>query len=181
MDQNAKPNSDVDSRANDRLKRTVVSLLSRAFRSEMLALLLVLGFGLASGSGMHGHTLIILVDSVSNTNGVVGVLVFNSSRGWPNDNTRAFRAVAVPARRGSITIRIHDLPAGVYAVVVLHDENENRRLDRTWVGLPKEQWGMSNNPPVHFSAPSFKQARFIFSQDEKIHIIFHWYGTRPRV
>jgi len=44
---------------------------------------------------------------------------------------------------------VHNLPAGEYAVVVLHDENLNKQLDRNWLGKPKEQWGMSNNP--HFT------------------------------
>jgi hypothetical protein len=66
-------------------------------------LLLVFGAGFTSGSEGQRHKLIILVDSVSNKNGVVGVLVFNAPLGGPNDNARAFRAVAVPAFRGSVT------------------------------------------------------------------------------
>lgn len=136
-------------------------------------LLLVSGLSLLLGASGQGNTLTIVAEGVSNTNGVVGVLIFNSSRGWPNDNARAFRAVAVPAQRGSVTLLIPALPSGSYAAVVLHDENLNRRLDRTWVGLPKEQWGMSNNPSVRFSAPSFKQARFMVTHDEKVHIVLH--------
>jgi len=44
----------------------------------MLTLLLVFEVGFTSGSDGQAHTLIILVDTVSNSNGVVGVLVFNS-------------------------------------------------------------------------------------------------------
>jgi uncharacterized protein (DUF2141 family) len=68
---------------------------------------------------------------------------------------------------------IHNLPSGTYAAVVLHDENENRKLDRSLFGLPKEQWGMSEDPRVHFSAPSFEQARFTLTQDEEIHVMLH--------
>lgn len=125
---------------------------------------------LASG---RGYTLTIVAEGVSNSQGVVGVLVFNSPKGWPTDNGRAFRAVAVRAHPGSVEIRISDLPAGTYAAVVLHDINENRKLDRNWFGKPKEQWGMSENPPVHFSAPSFKSARFTLSRDERITVVLH--------
>jgi uncharacterized protein (DUF2141 family) len=112
----------------------------------------------------------ILVDKVSNSKGVVGVLVFSSAQGWPEDNARAFRAVAVPAHPGEVKIIIPDLPDGTYAAVVLHDENENRKLDRKWYGSPKEQWGMSNNPPVRMSAPAFNQARFVLNQNETIEV-----------
>ena len=101
------------------------------------------------------------------------MLVFNSPEGWPTDNGRAFRAVAVRAHPGSVEITVSDLPPGAYAAVVLHDLNENRKLDRTWFGRPREQWGMSQNPPVHFAAPSFTQARFTLSQDERISVILH--------
>jgi len=39
--------------------------------------------------------------------------------------------------------------------------------------LPKEQWGTSNDPPAHFSAPSFKQACFMLPYDEKVQVILH--------
>lgn len=121
----------------------------------------------------HRYTLTITAQGVSNSKGVVGVLVFNSPKGWPADNARAFRAVAVPAHSGSVEIQVSDLPPGEYAAVVLHDLNENRKLDRNWFGKPKEQWGMSENPPVHFSAPAFSQAQFTLDRDGTIRVILH--------
>jgi uncharacterized protein (DUF2141 family) len=45
-------------------------------------------------------------------------------------------------------------------VVALYDENENRKIDKNRVGIPKEGWGMSLNPRPHGAAPSFYRARF---------------------
>ncbi|HEV2247683.1 MAG TPA: DUF2141 domain-containing protein, partial [Terriglobia bacterium] len=129
---------------------------------------LLLACSVPSRASGQGYTLTITAEGVSSSKGVVGVLIFNSPQGWPTDNARAFRAVAVPAHPGSVEIQISDLPPGDYAVVVLHDLNENRKLDRTWYGKPKEQWGMSENPPVHFSAPGFDKARFTLDRDETI-------------
>jgi uncharacterized protein (DUF2141 family) len=167
------PSSNAGSKMNDRANKKAGRVFSQCFRSAALSCLLVFSAGFMSGATGQGHTLTIVVEGISNTNGVVGVLVFSSARGWPKDNARAFRAIAVPAHQGVVTILVSDLPSNDYAVVVLHDENENRRLDRNWLGLPKEQWGMSNNPQVHFSAPSFKQACFTLSQDETICVILH--------
>lgn len=138
---------------------------------RLLPLLLLLG--VPSRASGHGYTLTITARGVSNSKGVVGVLVFNSPQGWPDDNGCALRAVAVPAHPGSVEVTVRDLPPGEYAAVVLHDLNRNRKLDRSWLGWPREQWGMSNNPPVHFSAPGFRQARFILSQDRKISVMLH--------
>jgi uncharacterized protein (DUF2141 family) len=143
------------------------------FRCKILPCLLLFGCNAPSLASGPGYTLTIIAEDVSNSEGVVGVLIFNSPQGWPTDNGRAFRAIAVRAHQGPVEITVSDLPPGDYAAVVLHDLNENRKLDRNWFGKPKEQWGMSQNPPVHFSAPGFVQARFTLSRDERISVILH--------
>ncbi len=114
------------------------------------------------------YSLTIIVEGVADSRGVVGVLVFDSPRGWPQDFSAAFRAQAAPARNPVTELTVSDLPAAEYAVVVLHDVNSNKKLDRNWFGMPKEQWGMSNNPRRVLSAPSFDQARFRLARDQRI-------------
>ena len=113
----------------------------------------------------------VAVANVRNAQGVVGVLVFNTAQGWPDKFSAALRAEATPAHPGVVEITIPDLPAGDYAVVALHDENTNQQLDRNWLGIPVEQWGMSNNPPYRFAAPSFEAARFRLEQDLRIRVV----------
>ena len=125
---------------------------------------------LATQASPTGHGLKLVVEGVRNTRGVIGVLVFNSPAGWPGDVSSAFTSEAVPAQSPETVLEVHNLPAGEYAVVVLHDENLNMKLDRNWLGKPKEQWGMSNNPHFAHSAPSFGSARFPFAGDEELHI-----------
>ena len=48
------------------------------------------------------------------------------------------------------------VPPGRYGIVVIHDENDNMKLDRDFVGIPKEGFGFANNPQVIISAPSFQ-------------------------
>lgn len=55
-----------------------------------------------------------------------------------------------------------DVPAGTYALVVLHDENMNGRVDSNWIGIPKEGYGFSNDARSSLSAPSFKDAGFVY-------------------
>ena len=61
------------------------------------------------------------------------------------------------ARAGGIAIP--DLPPGGYALALIHDENNNRKLD-TLAGIPREGVAFSRNPPIRFGAPSFNSARF---------------------
>ncbi|MCA9472528.1 MAG: DUF2141 domain-containing protein [Nitrospirales bacterium] len=49
---------------------------------------------------------------------------------------------------------------GIYAIVVHHDENSNKKLDRNWIGIPKEGVGFSNNPELFLAAPEFHDVTF---------------------
>jgi uncharacterized protein (DUF2141 family) len=118
-------------------------------------------------------TLTIAVQGVRNSRGVVGVLVFNSAVGWPERFSAALKAKSSPAQPGVTEIVIPGLPPGDYAVVVLHDENENEKLDRGLFGMPTEQWGMSNNPSYSVSAPPFDAARFRFAGNQRLSVQLH--------
>jgi uncharacterized protein (DUF2141 family) len=118
-------------------------------------------------------TLTIVAQGVKNSRGVVGVLVFNSASGWPEQVSAALRKKSARANPGETEITVSDLPAGDYAVVVLHDENENEKLDRGPLGIPTEQWGMSNDPSYLLSAPSFDAARFRLTRSERLYVQLH--------
>ena len=121
-------------------------------------------------SAVHGYYLTIYVDGVRNSTGTIGMLLFNSPDGWPDSLKKALRGTKVAAVQGSTVIRLNNLAEGDYGILVIHDENGNDKLDRDWKGIPKEQWGMSNNPRVLLSAPTFHQAKFHLGSDKEIHI-----------
>ena len=52
------------------------------------------------------------------------------------------------------------LPYGEYAVTLFVDFNGNKKLDKNFLGIPKEQYGFSNNVMGRMSAPTFDQAKF---------------------
>jgi uncharacterized protein (DUF2141 family) len=116
------------------------------------------------------HTLTVVVENVNQDGGNIGVLVFNSTKGWPEDRFAALHDIVVSAHPGTVTVTVPGLPAGDYAVAVAHDVNKNHKVDKNFLGLPKEQWGMSNNPHATIKAPSFATARFSLTGDQEIHV-----------
>jgi len=62
------------------------------------------------------------------------------------------------------TVRFDGVARGGYALAVIHDENDNHRLD-TFAGIPREGFGFSNNPPIRFGPPRFAAARFTLAGD----------------
>ena len=64
--------------------------------------------------------------------------------------------------------KIVDLKKGKYGVKVLIDTNGNADIDLNFFGLPKEQFGFSNNVLGLFGAPKFDKASFELNMDKKI-------------
>jgi uncharacterized protein (DUF2141 family) len=112
----------------------------------------------------------IVVENVNKDDGNIGVLVFNSDKGWPENRFAALKDIVVPAHPGTVTVTVPDLPAGDYAVAIAHDVNKNHKVDKNIFGVPKEQWGMSNNPHATIKAPSYGTAKFTLSSDMEIHV-----------
>jgi uncharacterized protein (DUF2141 family) len=108
----------------------------------------------------QGCILRIHVDGLRNSTGVVGTALFTSAEGWPEDAAKSFRDGPTPIAAGARTANVvwDKVPPGDYGLVVLHDENQNRKLDRNIVGWPKEGFGFANNPHVGLSAPPFSAA-----------------------
>jgi uncharacterized protein (DUF2141 family) len=56
------------------------------------------------------------------------------------------------------------VPRGFAAVTVLHDENMNRKMDKNFIGIPKEGYGTSNNPMKARHNPRWDEAKFSVSR-----------------
>jgi uncharacterized protein (DUF2141 family) len=63
----------------------------------------------------------------------------------------------------SAKIAFTGLYEGDYAISVFHDENMNKKLDKNFMGIPKEGYGASNNPKKKMGPPDFEEAKFQLS------------------
>ena len=52
------------------------------------------------------------------------------------------------------------LSYGEYAVTLFVDLDGNKKLNKNFLGIPKEQYGFSNNVMGKMSPPTFNQAKF---------------------
>src|SRR3546814_16611886 len=60
-----------------------------------------------------------------------------------------------------VTVACLSVPGpGTYAIAIYHDENGDRKFDRSMLGLPEEGYGFSNNAAVVLAPPSFDAVKF---------------------
>ena len=114
-------------------------------------------------------TLTVHVTGVRNVKGKIRAALFRGAEGFPNDASQAIhtQAADIDPRTSSAQIVFTDLPLGVYAVSVFHDENMNEKLDKNFVGAPKEGYGASNNPKKKMGPPHFEETKFQLSGTEQ--------------
>ncbi len=63
------------------------------------------------------------------------------------------------------------LPYGTYAISVHHDNNDNGKMDRSFVGIPKEPVGLSNGHVPRFGPPKFSKAVIDIAQPQQQEVI----------
>lgn len=69
------------------------------------------------------------------------------------------------AATGTMTIRVRGVPPGIYAVQAWHDANNNKAIDRNWMGMPTEALGFSRDAPMRFGPPRFADAAIRIGPD----------------
>ncbi|HBW82645.1 MAG TPA: hypothetical protein DEF79_01255 [Gammaproteobacteria bacterium] len=58
-----------------------------------------------------------------------------------------------------------ELEAGTYSIGFFIDKNDNEKLDTNFLGVPKEQFGFSNDAMGRFGPPSFEAASFTLDEE----------------
>jgi len=81
-------------------------------------------------------------------------------------NVVEVREVAIDPKTLTAQVVFAGLPQGVYAVWLFHDENLNGKLDSGFMGIPKEGYGFSNNPPKRLGAPKYAETALVLNQPQ---------------
>jgi uncharacterized protein (DUF2141 family) len=108
-------------------------------------------------------TLTVVISNFRNNRGNAMVTIFNSEKGFPKSPEKAVKILYVTINNKKSVAVFENLPAGGYAVSVFHDENNNKKMDTNFLGIPKEGVGASNNARGHFGPPKYNDAKFNFN------------------
>lgn len=132
--------------------------------------LLALGV-LKSDVKTDSYALTIKTEGLENSEGTMVFALYNKDGSIPDQKFKKFY------RKGSANIindlsefTFNNLPQGLYAVIVLHDENNNGKIDTKFMlPLPAEGVGFTNYDDFGLSnTPNFKKASFDLNKDTTI-------------
>jgi uncharacterized protein (DUF2141 family) len=103
-----------------------------------------------------GITITVTIDNVKSDKGAVLFSLhtkdtFMKGKGIIDTETKI--------KDGKVTVTFKNVKPGNYAIMALHDENDNQRMDFRDNGMPLESYGMSNNM-MSFGPPSYEDAKF---------------------
>jgi uncharacterized protein (DUF2141 family) len=105
--------------------------------------------------------LTVTIEHIRNDHGAVLAALYDSATTFMQQPSARAR-FKMKAAQGEVQYVFHDLPAGKYALSVFHDENDNGKLDKNFVGYPREGYGFSNGARASGGPPEFSQAAFDF-------------------
>ena len=136
-----------------------------AFKYTSMAFIGVLTLILLPGTAANADELIVRVDNIKEA-GEIHIAIYDSAEAFEAD--RGEKGGAAPGitqgtiemvEPGSVIYR-YELPPGTYAIGIFHDANLNNRLDNYFFGVPREQYGFSNNARGFMGPPSVEDAAF---------------------
>ena len=142
----------MKSKIHKPLQETVRSMSKKLILTIALVLISVFSFAQED----KGITITVTIDNVKNDTGKV-ILSLHTSETFMKG--KGVKDVETDIKDGKISVSFENVLPGDYAIMALHDENNNQRMDFRENGMPLESYGSSNNT-MAFGPPVYDDAKF---------------------
>jgi uncharacterized protein (DUF2141 family) len=114
---------------------------------------------MGAGQAPAGSDLQVQLSGLRSTKGVVHLCLSSSVQHFLDCKAdRSALARTVPAGQAR-TLDLGAVKPGTYALLIVHDENNNGKLDMM-MGIPREGFGFSNNPAMRPRPPRWEEIHF---------------------
>lgn len=112
-------------------------------------------------------SLTVEIPNVRNDEGTVMIAVSDKATFMKEP----LHSAAVQIKDGKAVHTFEDIAPGEYAIMVMHDENNNKQMDFQSNGMPKEDYAMSGEPAM-YGPPSYEQAKIKLNEDKTMTMRF---------
>lgn len=129
---------------------------------------LLLGQALIKAQEIKGKEITVKIENLESNKGQVYISLFNTEASFLN---KGYKSDISDIKNNGCTITFKNVPKGVYAISFFHDENENKQMDTNFLGIPKEDYGCSNNARGFMGLPKWEDAKFEIKNESITQII----------
>lgn len=113
--------------------------------------------------------LTVKVTGAEPATGTIEISVFDSEENFLREIHIQKRCK--PSEDGTCSVEFAAMAEGEYAIAVIHDANDNKKLDNGFLGFGAERFGFSNNPSrPWFGRNSFDEAEFTLTASMAIQV-----------
>jgi uncharacterized protein (DUF2141 family) len=124
--------------------------------SRLSSIALAVAFYASPAFSESPSSVLIEVSGFKNTRGTLNCRLFTKAADFPDGDGIVTLRVPITGSNTSCSFSI--VEPGTYAIAVVHDENG--KLDKNFVGVPSEGYGVSNNKTYALSAPKWDESTF---------------------
>lgn len=136
--------------------------------SLILSLILTTTLSIAQDN-TETYSITVKVDNAFSNEGHMMISLHTEDTFMKSKGVQSFKS---DIEDGAVTVTFENITPGNYAIMVLHDANDNGKMDFDTTGRPNESYGMSNNPML-FGPPTFTDAKFLLlNEDMEINVRF---------
>ncbi len=128
-----------------------------------IAIVLFSGFCSTLSFSQEGHTVTVIVKSITNAKGTISATLTTDEENFPNVSSSVGNQKIAITEKGQVTLTFESVPNGKYAVVLVHDLNGNDQLDMNGQ-MPAEPFGFSKLAFL-MGPPQFKDCAFEVKED----------------
>lgn len=116
-------------------------------------------------------SLTVETSHLRNNEGTVVFALYNREDAFPDEHYKKYyKKMIGKIQHQRSTVTFKDLPAGKYAVNILHDEDGNEKIKKGFI-LPKEGIGFSNYQSIGIgNKPNFKKASFEVNRNQTVSV-----------
>ncbi len=127
----------------------------------IVPVLVALMLFISSSITAQNKSITATVVNVTSDSGKVGFALYNKT---------TFMKTPIQSKNAKIingksTVVFKNLEDGEYAIVCFHDKNDNDKMDFQPNGMPKEDYGASNNV-MSFGPPQYDDAKFVVTDKD---------------
>jgi uncharacterized protein (DUF2141 family) len=132
-------------------------------------ILLFLAANYANNLAAQG-TISVKISNLRNDKGHCIVCLYNNERSFRDKNGTPVKCISVVPKDGMAEVAFANVLADTYAVMVIHDANDNGKFDTNFLGIPKEGYGASRNNLPFAAAPRFDANKFVVQDKLTVHL-----------